>query len=522
MMDNYKQEEFSRVRTNYDKIGALIQAIYKSEQFSELTERYLDITEKMGETRGLPKSYKDFVSKILEENIENFETITAARRLRRKIRDNSIDLKKRWVAMALKTIEKKQNKYLYKEIKPLGEDQEAIDELIEKRTTELNDWSSSIKNKVADYIYIEELSDFKILTAFKYDLLLCVTEILKDTYNFDIEGIRIYMPSIGAPAMAKKQKSGVRRNNYNVHHVKDSSFESDTYTVTSNEDENIQLDFKYVMDFNLIDHKIDKRPENSKLNQVQIIKETLLNNPYSKKELSELSFDDEDLNIARYTFSKTLLFGKAAFDMCELVDFLGAPNTTKTYSRLAKKLKKLPGYTFHTEQKDSKGIVIKQVTYNIFSQITVEKVGNNVRVTAWRSFNEEMEKANLEIMYKNEFKKLKEPGTRNIAFLLEGKRVRELQKHRNIKDIPYRFSMEALMIHVNLDHLKTHKDKMNYLENIIQDIKEEQFIISKYTVNRRLGFFEVYFYDDLEKRERLIENTVLNVIENRQKKAIAE
>lgn len=50
---------------------------------------------------------------------------------------------------------------------------------------------------------------------------------------------------------------------------------------------------------------------------------------------------------------------------------------------------------------------------------------------------------------------------------------------------------------------------MEYLELGFSEIKENQFIIKDY--KRGNSYFDVYFYEDFEKRKRLINNTILSL-----------
>ena len=112
-------------------------------------------------------------------------------------------------------------------------------------------------------------------------------------------------------------------------------------------------------------------------------------------------------------------------------------------------------------------------------------------------------------MYKNELKKLKLPQSINLAYLLEGRRSFEISQGVNIVDKKYTFDIEQLKWYVHLNNKNKLKDNMKYIEDGLKEIMENQFIIKKYDVG--YGYFDIWFYEDVEKRKCLINNTVLSL-----------
>ncbi|EMQ1359353.1 hypothetical protein OD257_002696 [Clostridioides difficile] len=495
---------------NLNKIDLIIHAIYDTETFKLLTKKFFEIFRIRNDlpTEKVKPIFEDFVYSTIADKIDELETPTKAKRLRKKHSKNAWDLKKRWMRMTLESMNKTANKLLKKEygivkgefIKTGRIITAAVDspeELLEIRKDFLEQWSSNLSYKISDYIYLEELSDSKINSAFSHDLILCVTKILQDEYEFDINKIIIKSPSQLAPGIFIPHTRGRKINHLNVARKDENLYQSHPYDAIN--DSGTQIDMFY--EFNL-------DPNSSDIKNIDGLKLELTNQTTEKKAISKLFLDKQDLDIIRFAYSYSYL-NSYTFFLSDLLKYLGLTDAKANYQKVRDKLMKLPFYTFYTETYEKDGSLKSQTSFNLFSRIHIEEINGRNAVQVTKAFVEEIERVSTELMYKNELKKLKLPQSINLAYLLEGRRSFEISQGVNIVDKKYTFDIEQLKWYVHLNNKNKLKDNMKYIEDGLKEIMENQFIIKKYDVG--YGYFDIWFYEDVEKRKCLINNTVLSL-----------
>ncbi|WP_051365934.1 hypothetical protein [Metaclostridioides mangenotii] len=172
-------------------------------------------------------------------------------------------------------------------------------------------------------------------------------------------------------------------------------------------------------------------------------------------------------------------------------------------------LRNLLFYTFYTETYHEDGTIKSKTSFNLFSRIHSEEINGRKAVKVTKAIVEEVERETTRIMYKNQLKKLKIPQSTDLAYMLEGIRISEVNRGIDIKDKKYIFDLDQLKFDIHFETDTTEKERMAMVENMLNEIVENQFIIKRFVVGH--GYFDIYFYEDVEKRKSLINNTVLSL-----------
>nr|WP_312985355.1 hypothetical protein [Clostridioides sp.] len=502
---NEKQIDFS-------KVDLIIYAIYESEKFKTITKNFIEVLKLKNNltTEEIQPLFEDFLYNIIFSKIDNLDSPKKVQRLRTKHTNNAWDLKQRWVKMTLASLEKKQNKYLNKEyeeskkiyikngfITPYIDTPE---ELLNERKRFLDQWAANREYNVSDYLYLNELSDSKVQSSFKHDLILCICDILKDDYDYDIDRVKIESPSGLAPGLFIPRKRGRKSHtNTNIARQDENSYKSKMYDAKNSHGD--QMDLFYEFNF-------DNKNIMSKTKNLDGIILELNSIDDGKRSVSTLSLDKQDLDIARFTYSYSPLINYS-FYLSDLLEDLELSDSKENYENVINKLMKLPFYTFYTETYNEDGTVKTRSSFNLFSQITTQEINGRKTVKVTKSIVEEVERETTRIMYKNQLKKLKIPQSTDLAYMLEGIRISEVNRGVNIKDKKYTFDLDQLKFDIHFEPDMNEKERMKMVENMLNEIVENQFIIKRFDVGH--GYFDIYFYEDVEKRKSLINNTVLSL-----------
>lgn len=496
------------------KTDRILHAIYETDKFRLLTKRYFELfmIKENKPTQEIKPQYMDFIYKTIGEKFEKVENSQDVRDLRHVTNTVLWKLKKRWAKSALDSLEKKPNKLLKKEYLSLRNEVlkhgkivsmniDKPEDIITIREEFFKEWCSNINNNVSDYPYLDELSISKINSAFTHDLIMCVTEILKNEYEFDINKIVINSP-VGLPAgLFTPYSRGRKANVLGVSKVDRLAYKSKDYD-TKNEDGQIvdvSYEFSTTPKTNI---------DSNDLNNIKPLILELIDEKKEKKALSKLFLDKQDLTIIRFAYSYSYLNSYSLY-VSDIIKFLGITDSKHNYRNIENRLLKLPYYTFYTKEIDDNGDV-SETTFNLFSRINIKKDNTGRKVVQiTKAFVEEVEKRNAEIMYRSELKKLKSHQSVDLAYFLEGKRSYLISTGANIKTEYFRFDMDFLKFYIHINNKKTFKQRMLELELAFNEIKENQFIIKDYIMGN--SYFEVLFYEDIEKRQLLLNNTILSL-----------
>ncbi|EII6832990.1 hypothetical protein I4O28_06055 [Clostridioides difficile] len=508
------KENVGNEQKDLNKINLIYHIIYDNDRFKMITRKYFEIFRLRGmSAEEISLEFEKFLYSLISDKFKKINTVNDVKKLRNQENSSSLKLKKRWSDMTLdslsednKSSRKKSSKYLKKELEIVESEYlksgriisagvKNPKELEEQRKDFLDEWKSSSNYNICDYPYLQELSISKINSAFIHDILMCITEVLKDDYDFDINKIAIKTPPHISPGIFLPFTKGKRYSHLNVK-KNENEYMSDDYSAKNLSGKQMNFFYKFSIGQ-------DENIENLKLE--------LINPDTEKRALPKIYLDKQDLEIIRfvYTYSHMNSF---SFYLGDLVKYLGLSDGKKNYINIKNRLLKLPYYTFYSNQTNDKGELKYEISFNLFSSTTIVNDENNnnrelVKIT--KSFIEEVERVNTDIMYRNELEKLQLTQSINLAYFLEGRRSFLISCGEDIKNKSFRYDIEDLKFDVHLNKSKTVKQNMEYLELGFNEIKENQFIIKDY--KRGNSYFDVYFYEDFEKRKRLINNTILSL-----------
>ena len=500
--------------SNYkiSKTEMLLQIIHDKTEFKSLSQRYFEIfMVKEGLTKDeLKQQYMDFFCSVIDEQFIDVHSVEDVVNLRNKLKSSTSRLKKRWAKMAMESLEKKTNKFLNKEYLELRNElikkKEIISEkiktpedIIPLREATLKEWSCKVFKNVTDFIYLEDLSINKIKSAFSNDLTVCVIETLRFDYGYDINKIMINSPVGLAPGLFINYSRGKRKNYHKVSKFElGDIYKTDNYT-TKNEDGNI------------IDVGYEFHPHNpsNELTSVGEFIYDLLDEKRGERVLPKIFLDQQDLAIIRLAYSNGNS-DLSELNILDIIKFLGLADSSYNYKKIEEKCLKLPYYTFYTEKVNEEGHTSRR-TYVLFTSVEVVEIKKGKKIVKITKAPKEMNKLNIELMYKNELKKLKSYKSVDIAFMLESTRISLIREGKNLSKIYYKFDIDFLRNYVYIDNKTSTKNKILELEPAFKEIKENQFIIKDYRVGD--VYFEVLFYENTEKKQLLFNNSILSLPE---------
>ncbi|WP_227866038.1 hypothetical protein [Clostridioides sp. ZZV14-6045] len=492
----------------------IMHAIYEQEKFKFITQKYFEVhmIKSYESIDEIATVFEDFLSTTILSKLDLLTTPAKAKKLRAWEISSTWRLKQNWVKMALDSLEsdKAEAKLLKKEYITIKEeflknkgkiksiDLESPEKLIEMRKKTLKEWATDSSYNISDFPYLSEMSEAKINSAFTHDLLLCITEILKEQYKFNINNIVLTTPISVVPGIFLPTLRPKRNKNIEIIKNDDNSFESGPYGAKNHTGSQLNISYKF---------KIDE--ENS---QIESFKMELYNLETEEKALPKLSLDKRDLEIIIY-IERLFNLDTASFYLSDLLKHLGLKSRTKAnYDNVKNRLLKLPYYSIYSKSTDAFGQV-KEMSFNFFSSVEIsrnEGEGDIVKgrdiVKVKRSVSPDMERMSTDIMYENELKKIKLQQSINLAYFLEGRRNYLIRSGEDLQNKKYRFSIEHLKYEVHLSGKNSLKKNMNYLELGFNEIMENQFIIKDYI--RGEDFFDVVFYENNEKQKCLL-NTIL-------------
>lgn len=513
------------------KVYSLIEEIQNEKSYLKLTKRYFEVY-KIKENKPhdeIGAEYIDFVCDVVDEKFGKVSNARDVQTLRNNVTTLSWRLKTRWVKACVESLDNKRSKFIKKEYEDLQKEYVKYDgeilrtdlnikkpeEIIEYRTKTLKEWASSVECPITDFPYLEELSLSKIKSAFTHDLVLCITNVLKEKYKYDLNNMVVKNVSGLPTGLFAPLARGVKKNVMNVQKTQELSYESkviDTkgqtgshidvqYSFSLNDDGNEVVDAK---DFN----KSEVLEEFS--DGVEPLKILLVNKETEKKAMPKIFLDKQDLAIIRFAFGYQIL-NSYKLPLSEILDHLNIKKNKENYKRIKDRLLKLPYYTFYTKKLDDSGEIEKETTFNLFQSISIEKdVSGRLLVEVKKATVDEIEKRGTEILYRKELQKLKTHQATDLAFFLEGRRVQLITTGCDVKSKYYKFDLDFLKWYITLTK-KTLRQQMNEVKAAFEEIKENQFIIKDYRVAN--SHFEVLFYEDIEKRKLIFKNTILSLPE---------
>lgn len=497
----------NKVSDNIKTEELLIHAVYEKPKFKNITTKFFDLYLNNGvNIEDISIEFERLLRETLESQIDFFQTRIGVQTLRKKQSGTARRLKKRWYDATLESLDKKKATLLKKEVqeymlKRVNEDnKESIQQdIINERINQLNEWVSSIFNPITDYPYLAELSQSKITSAFKHDIILCITEVLQNDYDHDISKTLYMTPGVIAPGMFIPQKQGRRVNHLDLtrqglHYQTESPYQAKNM-------KGVQMDFGYLFSPEQIEYN---PPEALEYLFTELNQDTA-----GTKATRKLYLDDLDLEIIRIVYRDIATQEGVRFKLSTLLSDLELPPSGKNYKKIEERILKLPCYTFTVNESDSNTPYGKR-TFNLFAETRIfkDEIGNKV-ADVYYSKSKTVETATTTLMYKNELKKLSLPHSKELAYFLEGQRREHLRLGQNLKDRSFRFDFDHLRMCINYGKRKTNKEITSYLEEACIDISKNQFIIKEYSFG--CGYLDVTFYEHEAKIKSLITQSALQL-----------
>ncbi len=173
-----------RTRLEEKTEDLILHAIYNNAKFKLITQKFLEIYKIKYEfsKEETIMSWDKFLGDIINNNLELFQTTAGVRKLRKNHTETARDLKLRWIESTKRSLNKKTTTLLKKELKDIkkayittGElpyGLKKAEDIIDIRLNFLKDWASSVRNPVIEFPYLLDLTDSKIASALKHDIIL--------------------------------------------------------------------------------------------------------------------------------------------------------------------------------------------------------------------------------------------------------------------------------------------------------------------------------------------------------------
>ncbi|EQF26827.1 hypothetical protein QEW_1047 [Clostridioides difficile CD160] len=501
--------EFSE-KEQQNFLNLIIHAIYEQEKFKFITQRFFEVymIKEHDTIENVRPIFEDFLSSTILSKLNYLTTPRKTKKLRSQEITSSWRIKNNWVKMALDSMNSNKgepkllkreylsirDEYLKNQGKIKSIDLDSPEQLIEMRETTLRNWAFDSFYNISDFPYLFEMSDSKIKSAFSHDLLLCITEILKAQYEYDINKIVLTTPAYIAPGIFLPTIRPRKIKNLEIVKTDDNSYVSNEYNAKDHKGVQLNLLYKFSFDFK------DKNGSD-----IENFRTELSNSETEKKAMPKISLDKKDLAIIIY-IERIFNLDTATFYLVDLLKHLGLARAKKNYDDIRERLLKLPYYT--VDKSVEKGGKIKRKgTFNFFTSVDIITTESNREIVkVIRAVPPEFDRVSTDLMYENELKKLKLEQSINLAYFLEGRRNYLIRCGEDLQNKTYRFFIDNLKYEVHIDSKKTLKTNMTYLELAFNEIKMNQFIIKDYVMGK--DYFDVSFYENTEKQRCLLNSII--------------
>ncbi len=465
----------------------LLTAIYETDKFKRIAKNYIDVKKIKNKAcmNEITEGFNSLVIETINENIESFKYEDNIKDTRKKLSSSTLKLKRRWAKNAIdKNYLKKELEYAeinYVKNGVVNSEFKTVKDLENGRIEFLNNWKSDVRNCVTNYPYLYLISDKKIISAFKNDIVLCITEELMTEYDFNIENITIKSPSPVAPSLFIPVKAGRKKE------VDDIKYKSELLTIMEGE-EGDQIDYFYEIE------KLSTEQENESFN-------LKLNNSYE--------LDQQDLDIIRYAYTYSY-HDFNSFSTTDVLKFLGLTRTPQNQERIENKFLKLPRYTFYAEKVSPDGNIKSKTAFNLFSgvNITINEDNGERIISTMKSNLFRLNPFSMEIMYKKELQKLQSSDAKSVAYLLEGARLHLISEGVDLSNYVHNIPMREFRKYMKVD-INKKKEAKEKISVVLDEIIENQFILKSYEIGS--ASFNIHFYESDERKKLLINKTIISL-----------
>lgn len=460
---------------------------------------------------------KNFYKEMTSESFKNKRIL-----IRKKIRTT----KKNWSNMALKTVSKKDNKFLYKEILSCKkiEAQEAINRLtninpmeanafeklsnVERlfnvkssndlesyRADWLDKWSSDANRMMTDFPYLLDFSKTKYNNAFTLDILMCILDTIKDDYNSDFSMIKIRKTDdfikLGSLFSLSPQMKGTPKVKYDDNNK--ILFQEEFVYKDKNdlEDNSSQSIISSSIIFSPSEISDQERADNAFIDF--IINNTILTDVYRDKEKYKKTIKKLTTNLTLDNIDKLLILhtmNKAYGDTVKiyLSDFLttwGLSDGGKGYDTLEGRLLKLPGYNCQIYFKNGQKIATNFFSYvNIDNDEIIDPVTNEIKIgkryaeiTLNQKLYTGLTRGRVYSIYRLELNRLNNELAKDLAYIFEMQRQNLINSDKDIIETEYTYNVNFFKQYVRFPSYYTIKKIMELVYEAVNRLCENKLIL---------------------------------------------
>lgn len=460
---------------------------------------------------------KNFYKEMTSESFKNKRIL-----IRKKIRTT----KKNWSNMALKTVSKKDNKFLYKEIASCKkiEAQEAINRLNNINSLETNPldiisnverlynvknsselekyrigwfdkWSSDSNRLMTDFPYLLDFSDTKYNNAFILDILSCVLDTIKDDYNNDFSMIKIRKSDdfikLGSLFSLSPKMKGMPKVEYDDDNKILLQEEFNYKTKNNLDDTSSQSIISSSIVFSPSEISNDERSDNDFIDF--IISNTLLTDVYKDAEKYKKTIKRLTTNLTLDNIDKLLIMhtmNKAYGDTVKiyLSDFLstwGFSDGGKGYDTIEGRLLKLPGYNCQISFNNGEKISTNFFSYvHIANDEIIDPATNEIKVgkryaeiTLNQKLYTGLTRGRVYSIYRLELDRLNNELAKDLAYIFEMQRQNLINSEKDIIETEYTYNVNFFKQYIRFPSYYTIKKIMESVYEAISRLCENRLIL---------------------------------------------
>lgn len=490
--------------------------------FINIAEKFLYIEKIRSKNKSYYERYYDYWCFVLNFIPSNFHKGMTEALLRQNRTLSLIDAnrtKKRWINTSLKTLKDGADKLSNKRYNECKEDYflkkgkiqqeygvDHPDNFIEHEEEWFSQWIDKDRLLV-EYPYLSELTDKKINRAFEIDLHNCITAIIMEEYNYNIDSIQTKRPeellTSGIFSSTPRSKMDFTAEEIDGNNVLVSKLEHNNINeggvsnaVLSFNPQNIQITDEDLLNNGFLDFIISNTISPDALRKMN-------NNATIKRKLySNLTLDQYDIKILELILNRVegptvRIYHK------EFLKYLCLSRSSYNYKLIDGKLRKFPGYVYSGEFANSGTTTMNFISSvntfedefgEVYSDITV---GQNLYIS--------ITKGRVMQLYTRELNKLKLLLTQTLAYMFVMERNKYTNMGDDVANKEYTYSVDFIKQYIYLDKKNKIKKNMDILEEGIKELCDNKFILKSY--ERGKDYFKVRYFPDTEDKKNILNAT---------------
>lgn len=512
-MDWYSKKirELAVKDEDYPIIPMLTSIISEDSRFKYLNIRFvqMQLYSGVGSTEGHCNFWK-FIYNFIPKNFFPEASATLIKTKRNIWLTDTRKKKLSWISMALKSLDKKSNGLLARELSKCKHDYidnegdifntykvNSPDELVEYRKNWFNEWLNH-ERLMTEYPYLKEFSETKRLKAFELDIKNCITSILMEHYNYDISriqcvrtdflikaGVFAINARVSIEFIVKKIEGRLvyeapfewNEENSNKGTVgsftKNSILSFDAKNLDISKEDLLKNEFlKFIID-NTLSSKAYKR-----VNE---------NVSVRRKIFSNLTLDIQDLNILDMITSNAKGANVKLY-LVDIIEFIGLATSTYSYRRIEGKLLKFPGYWYSAELSND-----EKISFNFINSVAIrtDEGGIYADIAIGSNLQASISKGLTRKLYAKELSNLETGVGELLAYAFQLEKSNLIEMGEDIYNKTFTYSIDYLKQYVYLNKRQSLRKSMDILEEGINDLINNHLLIK--SSERSIDFFSIRF-----------------------------